>query len=166
LSDLNVPAKTQGGTKATSEQLESSSQVEQRIEGLTRQLDDLRSKLVDEQKNQTSKREWRLQPYTDWDKDDRSQASRVCSSYSAAGFILKLLYESGDRALKTILEGWAPTVYRCHKAVAHFLVDMRGPAQGGSHYWYGFDWLYEQSCKFFPNIEIELQDDADYLRDS
>lgn len=82
----------------------------------------------------------RRKPFGEWTESELQAASRVCSSFSTTGRVLK----SGIVPIEPILEGWEPTIRWCYQTLEPFIQEMRKPENGGPQYWIGFDWLYSQ----------------------
>lgn len=71
-----------------------------------------------------------------WDKDDRSKAATVCSSYGTAGVLVK-----HKLIQKSLLEGYGPSLKKCFGACKPLIENRR--KVHGAKYWNNFDWLCE-----------------------
>ena len=71
---------------------------------------------------------------TKWTKDDRQQASLVCSTYDVAAIFI----ECGLYDKKLFLETYGPSLNKCYKAIKPFCDDIRSPGKAGAMYWDNF----------------------------
>jgi len=78
--------------------------------------------------------------FHEWTESELQAASRVCSSFSTTGAVLK----SGIVPTEPILEGLEPTIRDFYQILEPFIQEMRKPENGGPQYGTGFDWLYNR----------------------
>ncbi len=79
-------------------------------------------------------------PFHEWTESELQAASRVCSSLSTTGMVLK----SGIVPIEPVLEGLEPTIRGFYQILEPFIREMRKPENGGPQYGIGFDWLYNR----------------------
>ncbi|MBV9959603.1 MAG: hypothetical protein JO360_14350 [Acidobacteria bacterium] len=82
----------------------------------------------------------RRKPFSEWTESELLAASRVCSSFSTTGTVLK----SGIVPIEPILEGLEQTIHGFYQILEPFIREMRKPENGGPQYGIGFDWLYNR----------------------
>jgi hypothetical protein len=81
--------------------------------------------------------------YSAWSKDDLDDASTVCSSYSAVGYVLMELMKNEPDVINVFAAGWSPSILRCYEILEPHVREMR--RQAGQEYWEGFDWLRDRA---------------------
>ena len=82
----------------------------------------------------------RRKPFGEWTEGELQAASRVCSSFSTTGTVLK----SGIVPIEPILEDLGATIQGFYQILEPFISEMRKPENGGPQYGIGFDWLYNR----------------------
>jgi hypothetical protein len=92
-----------------------------------------------------------------WVGDERSNASKVCSSYGVAGVILQTI----TLPKRPFLENWGPSIIKSHVILQPLIEEMRKPENGGPSYWTGFDWLFRETLKEVPSLQKHLDDILD-----
>ena len=78
--------------------------------------------------------------YSNWSKDELADASTVCSSYSAAGYVLMELVEKEPKVINAFAAGWSPSIRICYEILEPHILEMRRLAKSDD-YWKGFEWL-------------------------
>jgi len=75
-----------------------------------------------------------------WTDDERSDASRVCSTYDVAAILVRL----GLVPIRPIVETWGHSIRHCYEVATPLILEMQRPENSGSTYWDDFGWLNEQ----------------------
>jgi hypothetical protein len=96
--------------------------------------------------------------FTTWNEQEIRAASKVCSSYGVTGVILK----TGVIPTKPFLENWGTSILRSFEILVPYIREMQKPENAGSQYWSTFEWLYQQVCERYPNLNSKkLDKDSD-----
>jgi hypothetical protein len=79
-------------------------------------------------------------PYADWTKDEKRQASLVCSTYDVASI---LIYQQKLVPQGPFISNWGPSIKDCYQICREHIAEMQKPENSGSGYWNDFVLLYQ-----------------------
>ena len=83
--------------------------------------------------------ELRQKDFETWNDEDIRAASKVCSSYSTVGVIIK-----NDLVMREpIIANWGLSICDCYELLLPFIKDLQMKAS--PQYWENFEWLYKKS---------------------
>jgi hypothetical protein len=79
-------------------------------------------------------------PYIDWTKDEKRQASLVCSTYDVASI---LIYHQKLVPQEPFISNWGPSIKDCYEVCREHINEMQKPENSGLEYWNDFILLYK-----------------------